>query len=84
MAKSQKVGSQPPKKQKPTSDSTAFFNTAEKSYMFTANSESKKGNEAVSKKMIGLAKKANADKNRQSLKGKSGYDANGNPIKKKK
>jgi hypothetical protein len=34
--------------------------------------------------MIGLAKKANADKNRQSLKGKSGYDANGNPIKKKK
>jgi hypothetical protein len=50
MAKSQKVGSQPPKKQKPTSDSTAFFNTAEKSYMFTANSESKKGNEAVSKK----------------------------------
>jgi hypothetical protein len=65
-----------------TKDSTAYFNRAEKSFMTLASSEFKKGNEAVSNKMVKLAKNAFENKKRQSLKGKSGYDKNGYPIKK--
>jgi len=65
-----------------TKDSTDYFDRAEKSFMRLANSESKKGNEAVSNKMVKLAKNSFENKQRQSLKGKSGYDKNGYPIKK--
>ena len=69
---------------KPTADSTAYFNRAEKSFMALASSEFKKGNEAVSNKMGELAKNAFENKKRQKLKGKPGYDKNGFPIKKSK
>jgi hypothetical protein len=66
-----------------TKDSTAYFNRAEKSFMNMANSEFKKGNEAVSDKMVKLAKNAFENKQRQKLKGKPGYDKNGYPLKPK-
>jgi hypothetical protein len=65
-----------------TKDSTAYFDRAEKSFMRLANSESKKGNEAVSNKMVKLAKNSFENKKRQSLKGKKEYDKNGYSIKK--
>ena len=65
-----------------TKDSTAYFDRAEKSFMSLANSESKKGNEAVSNKMVKLAKNSFENKQRQSLKGKKGYNKNGYPVEK--
>ena len=67
-----------------TSDSTAYYKRASESFLRMADSESKEGNQGTASKMIKLAKKADSDAKRQSLKGKPGYDASGNPIKKKK
>jgi hypothetical protein len=81
MAKSQKGGSQPPKKkQAPTTDSTAYY--GQKAYI-----ASLKGATATTKpemdKQFKIQDQANADKKRQALKGKPGYDKNGYPLKKK-
>jgi len=67
---------------KPTTDSTAYFKRASNSFMELANQENRKGNEALSNKMVKLAKSAFENKKRQALKGQSGYDKNGFPIKK--
>jgi hypothetical protein len=81
MAKSQKGGSQPPKKnQAPTTDSTAYY--GKKAYI-----ASLKGANATTKpemdRQFKIKDQANADKKRQALKGKVGYDKNGYPLKKK-
>jgi hypothetical protein len=96
MAKSQKGGGQPPKKQnggkvtnpKPptaTSDSTAYYKKQIKSFDALI---AKEPNTAMGKsnKSVFLQERSKAYDalNRQSLKGKPGYDANGNPVKKKK
>jgi len=67
---------------KPTADSTAYFGRAEGSFMNLSNLEFKRGNEALSNKMVKLAKSAFENKKRQALKGQPGYDKNGFPIKK--
>ena len=83
MAKSQNGGEkqQPPKKQNTaTSDSTAYYGN--KAYIAML-----KGLNATSKpemdKQFKIKDQANADKIRQSFKGKPGYDKNGFPLKKK-
>ena len=69
---------------KPTADSTAYYKRASESFMRLANSENKKGNEALANKLVKLAKSSFDDQQRQSKKGKPGYDKNGFPIKKSK
>jgi hypothetical protein len=69
---------------KPTADSTAYYKRASESFMRLANSENKKGNEALANKLVKLAKSASENKKRQALKGQPGYDKNGFPISKKK
>lgn len=69
---------------KPTADSTAYYKRASESFMRLANSENKKGNEALANKLVKLGKSFFEDQQRQSKKGKAGYDKNGFLIKKQK
>lgn len=70
-------------KPKATKDSTDYFKRASNSFMEIANQENRKGFEAKANKLVKLAKSSFESEKRQKLKGKSGYDANGYPLKKK-
>jgi hypothetical protein len=69
---------------KPTTDSTAYYKKEIKVYDQLIKSEPNtpigKSNKLV---YMDAKSKAYSDLNRQSLKGKPGYDKNGFPIKKK-
>ncbi len=71
---------------KATADSTKYYKDQEKSFKTLAKSE--KGDTEVSKFNKNFFERASgkavSDQLRQSRKGKPGYDANGNPLKKQK
>ena len=86
MAKSQNGGKQPPKKQTAApSDSTAYYKKEIKAYQDLIKSEP---NTPIGRSNVNVYReeisKASDALNRQSLKGKHGYDTNGYPLKKKK
>ncbi len=67
-----------------TADSTAYFNKKAKDLNLSSNLKYSKGDFKGGKKDSDLSMKALYDKHRQSVKGTTGKDANGFPIKKKK
>ena len=68
---------------KATADSTAYYNNqAQKNYQQAMIASSKRDN-AGQEYYLNLAKKSGENRDRQSHKGKPGYDANGYPVKKR-
>jgi hypothetical protein len=75
---------QPGKKVKPTADSTKYYQDDAKLKLDVAQTQSKFGLKKASEESAKEARKSMVSASRQKLKGKPGYDANGNPIKKQK
>ena len=67
-----------------TADSTAYFKGRAKDMARQSLYAEAKGDKKLSNVYMDVASKASSDADRQKLKGKPGYDANGFPIKKKK
>ena len=69
---------------KSSSDSSAYYKNLDKKYAKASNDAYKKHDVKGSFSAMSEAMKASANAERQKLKGKPGYDANGFPIKKNK
>lgn len=65
----------------PTADSTDYFNRDKELFYDLAATNAKFGNKNVADVYMKKASKAASDSFRQQLKGKTGFDKNGHPIK---